>query len=93
MIVLSVVMAGSSIKITLEVGVSVGELVSSALPSVVVKSVLVVDTNNGLVVDKFLGLAIPNIDVVVTESTVVDMIFVDESRSGSLVIKTSFTVA
>ena len=46
MIVLSVVMAGSSIKITLEVGVSVGELVSSALPSVVVKSVLVVATNN-----------------------------------------------
>lgn len=69
MIVLSVVMAGSSIKITLEVGVSVGELVSSALPSVVVKSVLVVDTNNGLVVDKFSGSAIPNIDVVVTEST------------------------
>ena len=69
MIVLSVVMAGSSIKITLEVGVSVGELVSSALPSVVVKSVLVVATNNGLVVDKFSGSDIPNIDVVVTEST------------------------
>ena len=92
MIVLSVVMAGSSIKITLEVGVSVGELVSSALPSVVVKSVLVVATNNGLVVDKFSGSVIPNIDVVVTESTVVDIISVDESRSGSLVIEISFPV-
>ena len=99
MIVLSVVMAGSSVKITLEFGVSVGELVSSALLSVIVKSVLFVDTNNGLVVDKFSGSVIPNIDVVVTESTegkdgslVVDMISVDESRSGSLVIITSFTV-
>ena len=67
MIVLSVVMAGSSVKIVLEVGISVGNLVSSALLSVIVKSVLVVDNNNGLVVDIFSGSMVPN--VLVTEST------------------------
>ena len=66
-IVLSVVMAGSSVKIVLEVGISVGSLVSSALLSVIVKSVLVVDNNNGLVVDIFSGSMVPN--VLVTEST------------------------
>ena len=64
--VLSVVMAGSSGKIVLEVGTSVGALVSSALLSVIVKSVLIVDTNNGLVVDKVSGSATPDTDVVVT---------------------------
>ena len=66
-IVLSVVMAGSSVKIVLEVGISVGSLVSSALLSVIVKSVLVVDNNNGLVVDIFSGSMASN--VLVTEST------------------------
>ena len=65
--VLSVVMAESSVKIVLEVGTSVEGLVSSALPSVIVKSVLVVDTNNGLVVDKVSGSV--TLDVLVTEST------------------------
>ena len=98
-VVLGVVMAGSSVKITLEVGTSVEGLVSSALPSVIVKSVLVVDTNNGLVVDKVSGSVTPDTDVVVTESTevidsslVVDIISVDEGGSGSLIMKTSFTV-
>ena len=68
-IVLSVVMAWSSVEIVLDVGISVGSLVSSALCSVIVKSVLVEDTNNGLVVDIFSGSMIPNTDVLVTEST------------------------